>query len=54
MKDSFCEHITFDKEKEERFFLKKSILCKKCYNKCVFYSDHKNLKNREIGINKIF
>lgn len=54
MKDSFCEHITFDKEKEDRFFIKKFILCEKCYNKFVFYSDLKNLKNREIGITKIF
>lgn len=54
MKDSFCEHITIDKEKEERFFVKKSILCEKCYKKFIFYSDLKNVKNREIGINKVF
>ena len=54
MKDYFCEHITIDTEKEERFFINNYFVCHKCFKKILFYSNPKNLRNREIGIKTQF
>lgn len=52
MKDTFCEHITLEDEKKERFLVSSFFLCKKCFNKYKYYRNQKNLYERELGILK--
>ena len=50
MQDTFCEHITIEHEKEERFLINYFFLCRKCYDKYKYYRNTKNLYQRELGL----
>ena len=50
MKNEFCEHITIEKEREERFFVNSNYLCKNCYEKYKKFCNPKNILKRELGL----